>query len=86
MQKDDLDHRAVCPLCGHPLKLNRVGRPKVYHPLCRKLESLLGWLENLLIEVDLTAEKKKEMRSRLWYLANCLNGKAQKLEERRSAG
>lgn len=76
MQKEQIEERtAICPVCGLPVVLNVVGRPRVYHPECKKLEGVLVWIEDLLSGKEMSPEKKRAMRGRLWYLANCLNGK-----------
>jgi len=52
------------------------GRPALYHPKCRKIEQLLSWLEDLLIDAKPDSiEHQKKLRSRFWYLANLLNAK-----------
>ena len=74
--KDSLDIRKseiVCPICGHVVEQKGFGRPRVYHPDCRKLESLLAWVEDLIAAAAMTEEKRRLLRGRLWYLANCLN-------------
>lgn len=66
-----------CLLCGQPLpeSKGKRGRPRMYHPPCRKIEQLFSWLEDLLIPLDPTPERKKAIRSRFWVLANILNKK-----------
>lgn len=72
----DVRKRAViCPICGFEVEQKGIGRPRVYHEDCKKIEQLLGWLEDLYIKVAMKKEKSALMRSKLWYLANCLNGK-----------
>lgn len=76
--EDSLDSRkseVICPVCGYAVEQSGKGRPRVYHEDCGKLEHLLGWVEGLLDGRRLTVEKRRKLRSRLWYLANCLNGK-----------
>ena len=67
-----------CELCGGELpdQSGKRGRPRVFHDECRKIDQLLGWSENLLSDLTIDNEHKKKLRGRLWYLANCLNGKA----------
>ena len=72
MQKPRLTQ---CPFCGGFVEQPLSGRPRVYHDQCRKLNQLLGWLEDLIISIELTEEKKRALRSRLWYTANLLNGR-----------
>ena len=64
-----------CPICGHKVEQSGKGRPKVYHDKCRKLEQLFSWSEDLLMEIFPTAEAKKKIRGRFWYLANQINKK-----------
>ena len=67
----------LCPVCGMPLpekKPGSRGRPQEYHPDCRKLEQLFSWTEDTIMKINaVTAEKKKGLRGRLWYLANLMN-------------
>ena len=64
-----------CPVCGYPLPepTGKRGRPFEYHKECRRVEYLFSWLENVLSVIKVTKEKKKELRGRLWYLANLMN-------------
>ncbi len=64
-----------CPFCGRLVEQPLSGRPRIYHDQCRKLNQLLGWLEDLITQIDFTDEKSRALRSRLWYLANTLNRK-----------
>jgi endogenous inhibitor of DNA gyrase (YacG/DUF329 family) len=68
----------TCPVCGRELpKQKSTGRPRVFCDTdCRRLDQILGWLEDQLGRVDPTSEKKKSLRRRLWYLANQLNAKS----------
>lgn len=64
----------TCTFCGQPLpkQIGR-GRKREYHDNCRQLLHILGWAEDLIMEIDFTKEASKEKRSHLWYLANLLN-------------
>lgn len=77
MQKKFLDNFVDCSICGRPVCTYSGGRPRVYHPECKKLSQLLSWVEDLLIGINFTDEKSRALRSRFWYLANQLNGKKQ---------
>ena len=61
-----------CPVCQQIVEQTGKGRPKVYHPDCRKIEQLLTWLDTLIDEVDLSAAAIKNMKTRLFYLVNRL--------------
>ena len=59
-----------CPVCKEKVEQTGKGRPKEYHPDCRKFEQLAGWLENLIPGLPANKECAKNVRSRLWYLGN----------------
>lgn len=65
----------TCPVCGQPfLDTKTTGRPRVFcGDDCRRLDQMFGWMEDQLQRVSPTADKKKAMRRKLWYLANLLN-------------
>jgi hypothetical protein len=64
--------KKACELCGKmlPESTSKRGRPRIYHDDCRKLEQLLGWIEDQLQLVDLDPDSAKKVRSRLWYIGN----------------
>lgn len=76
-QAERLSTYKTCPVCGQPLPEQKTtGRPRVFcGDDCRRLDQMLGWLEDQLQTVRPTPEKKIKLRSRLWYLANLLNAK-----------
>ena len=66
-----------CTLCGNPIDYTpgKRGRPPEYHKDCRRIYNMLPWLEDLFEGLTMTEPKKKQLRSRLWSLANQLNNK-----------
>lgn len=68
-----------CPTCGKELPPAKgKGRPMERHPECRKLEQLLSWSEDLLMQIDFEPEKAGKVRSHYWYLGNLVKAKGQK--------
>jgi hypothetical protein len=66
----------TCLICGRSLDYYTNpdgGRPKTYHPECRKYNSLLSWLEDLTGSIDFTDDRRRQMRGELWRIANRLN-------------
>ena len=69
-----------CTLCGMPLnyKSGKPGRPPEFHPNCKKLFNMLPWMESLIEEIEkeaITAEKRTQLRRRLFSMSNLLNYK-----------
>ena len=66
-----------CTLCGNEIDYTPGGRgrPPEFHPKCRKLWNILSWTEDLINDIQITAAKKKTLRSRFWSIANQLNNK-----------
>lgn len=66
-----------CSVCGLPLLevAGRRGRPRLFHSKCRKIEQLFSWLEDLLSTLEASPSAHKDLRSRLWSLANLFNKK-----------
>lgn len=64
-----------CLLCGNKIDFTpgKKGRPPEFHKDCRKLWNLLPWVEELVMKIKFDAGKEKELRSRLWSMANLLN-------------
>ena len=67
-----------CELCGQPLPPSSgKGRPRVFHDDCRKMASLLGWMEDLCGEIDFAPEKASQIRRQLWGMGNKLKAAGQ---------
>lgn len=68
----------ICELCGQvlPPSAGR-GRPRVFHDECRKAANLLGWLEDMLGQIDFTPEQATKIRRQLWGYGNLLKAKGQ---------
>ena len=64
-----------CPICWREVVQIDRGRPRSFHPRCRKIEQLFSWLDTELTSLDPLPEGKRRIRSRLWYLANLVNAK-----------
>ncbi|WP_027715841.1 hypothetical protein [Desulfuromonas sp. TF] len=64
-----------CEFCGRELpEAKKTGRPRAFcGDNCRKLVYLLGKIEDRLVLVNPTPEKKKLLRRRLWSAANIMN-------------
>lgn len=66
-----------CPVCGADVIQNGKGRTKEYcsNP-CRDFNKFLSATETAFLKIEkIEALNKKEIRSKLWSLANLLNGK-----------
>jgi len=64
----------ACTLCGQSLGFVKlVGRPREFHPNCKKVVGLVSWLENVLPTINFDSEKYKKFRGELWRLGNNLN-------------
>jgi len=66
-----------CLLCGRPLppRSGNVGRPREYHPKCKTLNQNISWLEDLIMQIEFTPNKIKNIRSELFRLSNLFNGR-----------
>ena len=65
----------TCEFCGRELpEPKATGRPRAFcSDDCRKLVYLLGKVEERIIRINPTPEKKKLLRRRLWAAANLMN-------------
>ena len=69
--------KTICPVCGSDFEQNTVGRKKEYCSLnCQELNKFLSAFEDRFLRV-LTMDEKaiKQIRSKLFSLANLTNGK-----------
>ena len=65
-----------CEICGREVERASTGRPREScSDACKRINGLLSRLETALTEIDLSTWNERRMRSRLWYLANLLNGR-----------
>lgn len=64
-----------CPVCGQDIEVvtGRRGRPQVYHPECKRYQSLLVYIEDLTSSINFTNDRRKAVRGELWRIANRLN-------------
>lgn len=60
-----------CELCGRPLPpQSGRGRPRVYHPKCKRVADLMGWLVKEVEGIDFAPSHAQSLRSDLFALAN----------------
>lgn len=84
-----------CELCGRPLPpQSGRGRPRVYHPDCKRASELMGWLVQTVERIDFAPEYAGAFRSNMFALANDVRTRVDhaarkqagaKLKERREA-
>jgi len=69
--------KTICPICGERFEQNTTGRKKEYcSTLCQETNKYLSAFESkFLLIKSMTKESKKNIRSRLFSLANITNGK-----------
>lgn len=64
-------NETVCCFCGQELPPSSgKGRPRVFHDECRKLSNMLGWMEDLIEDINFDPEKAKLLRRHLWMMGN----------------
>jgi hypothetical protein len=63
--------RTTCGVCGQPIvQKGGRGRPRAYHKPCANLQQLLGWLPDILDEIDFRDQNARQIRAELWLIAN----------------
>ena len=65
--------KTKCLVCKEIVEQSGKGRPSEYHPICRRLENLLSWLENIIGALPKTQKVKTYVRSRLMTILNLTN-------------
>lgn len=64
----------ACPVCGlDVINERKRGRPKEYHPECKRLEGLFSWAESIIPSLKITEKKMQQVRGRCFTLANLFN-------------
>jgi endogenous inhibitor of DNA gyrase (YacG/DUF329 family) len=69
--------KTKCSFCGSTIVQSGKGRTKDYcNDNCQNANKFLSAFETKFLKVDeMSADAKKELRSKLWSLANLTNGK-----------
>jgi hypothetical protein len=66
-------YKSRCLVCQAEIHQSGKGRPREYHAVCRRLENLLSWLENLICNLPQTGTTRHYIKSRLFTISNLTN-------------
>lgn len=81
----------LCRTCGLLLVQKKRGRPREFHDECKNANSLLLRLEAYAARLNFSSDEEsqrsiRELRRRLWRIANRLNPKTKPRVSRTAAG
>jgi hypothetical protein len=61
----------ICPFCKEEVEQSGKGRPREFHDECRKMISVLSWLEDMVTEkIPKNCATKTAVKSNLFRIAN----------------
>jgi hypothetical protein len=74
--------RQTCEVCDEELPHRAVGagRPRHYHPGCKRVRDALSALERALYTIHLEGEAARRLRAELWSIGNDLEVTSRKAE------